>query len=291
MEDGAHRLCARRALKGAAAGQQLVQHRSEREDVGAMVGLLAAHLFGRHVGRRSHHDAGPGAPDRHRRFRRVGVGTQLGQTEVQNLDVAVAGDEDVLGFDVAMDDALVVRSGQTAGDLTRVRQGGAPGQRAALHRVAQRPAFEQFADEKRRPRTGQAVGDTTDVVNRDDVRVIQPADRPGFLFEAPDAIGIGRERREQDLDGDVAIESRVAGPVDLSHSASTDGREDLVGAEAGTGTQRHRSSRGWARSARFKNWRGAPPPRLGGSTRFARSPGPRRVSGERLMRGDHTWRR
>ena len=54
------------------------------------------------------------------------------------------------------------------------------------------------------------------------------ARRARFLLEALQALGIGRERRGQDLDGDVATEPRVAGAIDLAHPAGADLAEDLV---------------------------------------------------------------
>ena len=42
---------------------------------------------------------------------------QLGQAEVEDLDAPVPGDEQVLGLQVAVDDALVVGGGEPAGDL------------------------------------------------------------------------------------------------------------------------------------------------------------------------------
>ena len=53
MHDGVHRLERRLALKRALAGEHLVQHRAEREDVGAVIDRLAAHLLGRHVAGRA----------------------------------------------------------------------------------------------------------------------------------------------------------------------------------------------------------------------------------------------
>jgi hypothetical protein len=60
-----------------------------------------------------------------------------------------------------------------------------------------------------------------------------------FLLEALQPITVARERRRQNLDGDVAVEARIAGAIHLAHSAGADGVEDLIGSDARTGTQRH----------------------------------------------------
>ena len=49
-----------------------------------------------------------------------------------------------------------------------------------------------------------------------------------------------RELFGKDFDGDFAPEFGVLGLVDLSHSTRTDGGEDLVGTELGSGLQGHR---------------------------------------------------
>ena len=54
-----------------------------------------------------------------------------------------------------------------------------------------------------------------------------------FLLEALQALGVGRERRGQDLDGDVAPEPRIARAIDLAHPARADGGEDFIRAETG----------------------------------------------------------
>ena len=53
--------------------------------------------------------------------------------------------------------------------------------------------------------------------------------------------GSQREELGQDLQRDVAIELRVARAIDLAHAACAEGRDDLVGAEARAGGQRHQS--------------------------------------------------
>jgi hypothetical protein len=68
-----------------------------------------------------------------------------------------------------------------------------------------------------------------------DVRVIQRREGLGLTLETGHAIRVGRERFWQNLDGDDAIEARIAGSVHLAHPACADGRGDLVDAETGTG--------------------------------------------------------
>ena len=100
------------------SGQQLVEHHAEREDVAARVERLARGLLRRHVGDRADDHAGPRVRADHARVsrrRRAGF-EQLGQAEVGELGVAVLRDEDVVGLDVAVQDAGGVRGRQAVGD-------------------------------------------------------------------------------------------------------------------------------------------------------------------------------
>jgi hypothetical protein len=145
-----------RAAEGAAAAQHFVQHRTEREDVGAMIRRQPPDLLRRHVADRAEHDA------RLSRRRRCGelretverglALDQFREAEIENLDVAVARDEHVLRLRVAMDDAAIVRGRQAACDLPGVVDCLTRGQRApALQPRAQRRALEQFRDDVGRP--------------------------------------------------------------------------------------------------------------------------------------------
>ena len=151
---------------------------------------------------------------------------QLRQAEVQDLDPAVAGDEQIGRLDVAVHDAAFVRRGEPAGNLDRIVDHRARRQRPPVHPLAKRLADEQLGDDP-----GGAVVHA-DVVDRDDIRVIQAARRASFLFEPALAIGIARECRRQDLDRDLALQLRVARAIDLAHAADAEASEDLESADA-----------------------------------------------------------
>ena len=76
-----------------------------------------------------------------------------------------------------------------------------------------------------------------EAVDRGDVRMIQRGEDFRFALETREPIGIGRERRRQDLDRDLALELRVGRPIHLPHAAFADRRGDVVDAEARAGSQ------------------------------------------------------
>ena len=80
-----------------------------------------------------------------------------------------------------------------------------------------------------------------DLVNRDDVRMVQR--RGGFRFlDKPLAAGlVGHAVVREDLDGDFAVEPRIAGAIHLTHAACADEREHLIRAEARPGGQGHKN--------------------------------------------------
>ena len=69
-----------------------------------------------------------------------------------------------------------------------------------------------------------------------DVRVRQGRNRPGFALETrPRRLVVG-EPLAQHLDRDLAVEARVARAIHLTHPALAEGAQDVVVAEATTGT-------------------------------------------------------
>jgi len=61
----------------------------------------------------------------------------------------------------------------------------------------------------------------------------------GLTLESGLALGALGEMLGEDFDGDDAIQAGVVGFVDLAHAAGSNGSEDLVGAEAGSGSEGH----------------------------------------------------
>ena len=118
--DCRHRLGVRVSLERLLAREQLVEDRPEREDVRAVIDRESLHLFGRHVARGPHDRAGLRVA-RARWRARLLAGSDgldsLRQAEVEDLQVAVPGDEEVLGLQVPMDDALLVGSREALGNL------------------------------------------------------------------------------------------------------------------------------------------------------------------------------
>ena len=71
----------------------------------------------------------------------------LRQSEVEDLQASIVGEEQILGLEIAMDDAALVSGGQAFENLARVVDG--PERREmprVFQTVAQRLTLEQFRD-------------------------------------------------------------------------------------------------------------------------------------------------
>ncbi len=136
-----------------------------------------------------------------------------------------------------MDDPLLVRGGQALGDLLRVFDRFSGGEPPGGELRSQGFPFEKLLDDVGSPLV------RPDVVDGGDVGVIEKSRGFRLLLEPAQAIGVLRERRGQDLDRDLSAEARVLRTVHLAHSAGADRTEDLVGAQARAGRERHAAAR------------------------------------------------
>ena len=156
------------------------------------------------------------------------IGDRLREAEVEHFHRAVGTQLDVRRFQVAMNDALLVRRIECLGDLTRNRQGLGNRQGAAC---AMRSASVGPFDKLQHQRTQQAVRLRTRRSGAD-VWVIETspaccASRSKRALRSGSAVNGCR----QDLDRDIAIEPRVAGAVHLAHAAGAEQRHNLVYAD------------------------------------------------------------
>ncbi len=69
--------------------------------------------------------------------------------------------------------------------------------------------------------------------------MIQRRGGPGFLLEPLQAIAVSRRGRRENLDRDIAPETRVAGAIDLAHAAGPERAGDGVRTELSTRRKRH----------------------------------------------------
>ena len=111
------------------------------------------------------------------------------EPEVQHLHPAVVSDLDVRGFQIAMDDVLLMRGFERLRDLLRDRQRLVEWNRATRDALRQILAFDEFHHQR-------AIFEAMDLR---DVRVIERCEGLRFALEAHQPIGIAGEQLWQDL--------------------------------------------------------------------------------------------
>ena len=202
-----------------------------------MIGGETPYLLGRHVADRAQDRAGVRVGSVLRQGLDVGPGPflarspELRDSEVENLDQAILGEEQVLGLQVAVHDALLVGGGEAPCDLDGELHRLARAQRAAGHAVAEGLALQQLRDD-----IGRAVV-LPEIVDGDDVGVVEDAYGFGLVLEAADPVFVDRDLGVEDLEGHVAGEPLVFGAVDLAHASPAEDGHHFVGAHARAGPQ------------------------------------------------------
>src|SRR4029077_14202079 len=125
-----------------------------------------------------------------------------------------------------MDDPGAVRLAESAGDFNGEPQGVVDLQRPGEQAECERLAFDVFENQVVRAIL------LTDVVERADVRMRERRDGLRFTRESGPEVRIGARK---DLDRNGAFQPRVARLVDLTETAVSERRENLVRADATAG--------------------------------------------------------
>jgi hypothetical protein len=186
---------------------------------------------------------------------------RAGQAEVGDLDPAVVGEQDVLGLDVAVDDACLVRGAERREDRLEHVEGLPRREPTVLaHQVAQRAAGDVLHREEHRAPVAALVED------RDHVGVREPGRRLGLADEPGDELLVLGEPGMHHLERDRTVQPGVQAVVDGGHPAPRDALSDPVAPVERAPDERilqgrvHPKSLRWARAwSRQPAWREAVP--------------------------------
>ena len=228
---------------------RFVENAAEREDVGAAIEILAARLFGRHVGNGPYNDASicdlrlagvaqvcclaacasrcvrvvvRGSVEGSDACNRRLIVVKLGEAEVEDFCVAAFGDEDVRGFYVAMNDVLLVCRVERVGNFDPERDEHFKCDRAMRNELFECGALQEFH------RNESLAILLADVVNRTDVRMIERGGGLRFALEAGERARIVADIFGEEFQSDVAVEAIVFGFVHNAHAAGAQAFENAV---------------------------------------------------------------
>jgi hypothetical protein len=148
---------------------------------------------------------------------------QLGEAEVEELDLAVVGEHRVGELDVAVQHAHAVRGRQAARQADAQLQHLAPRKR---HReLAEALAADVLGDQEGMPL------ELADAVDHHHVRVLDASHRPRLDEEAVAVLGVRRHVADE-LHRDRTVEHVVVREIDAAHAAATEQTDQPVLVEA-----------------------------------------------------------
>ena len=134
------------------------------------------------------------------------AGVDLGESKVSTC-ATVARNLDVGRLEVAMHDAALVRRFERGGNLRAEPQRVGDRKRPVADQIGKRLAAHQLHDQ------AAPVAELGELVKRGDIRVVERREDPGFAAKPGQAVRVVTKAGVDELDGDVAIERGVAGPV------------------------------------------------------------------------------
>ena len=146
------------------------------------------------------------------------------QSKVGQLRVAAFGNQNVLGLDVAVENAGLMGGREPIGDAGQQLDRLAPVALRFSCPVSERAAIDELGDEI------LPALELARVVDREDVRMIERRDRLRFALEAAARGRIGEIVGEK-LDGNGPVEFGIERAVDHAHAAGAEWRLHDVHAE------------------------------------------------------------
>ena len=205
------------------ARQEFIQQHPEAVDIrgrrdGLTAYLLGAGVFGRH------HQV---ARLRQRRFLVRLFAQQLGDAEIEQFDLAAVGHEDVVGFEIAVDDEVGVGVLHRLAHVLKQPQAVLNAEASFVAVVGDDLAVDILHDEVGLSGVGHAA-----VEQVGDVLVAQAGEDASFGQKTTMDLARG-EAAANDFEGDLCVEGSVGalGQKDLSHAALCQFFDDLVGAD------------------------------------------------------------
>ena len=125
------------ALERPRTGDQFVKRHPHRVQVRTAIQFVALHLLSRHVEERTHGGA---------RLGQLLVGLGFGDAKVHELDDVVRGQHHVGGFDIAVNDAVLMSVTERRKDLRDIAEGIPEGDRPRFRPFLQGGAFDVLHD-------------------------------------------------------------------------------------------------------------------------------------------------
>ena len=200
------------AIKRHPPRQQLEEDNAQGKQINAMIDGSAERLLRCHVRHRPDHDPG----HRHLRLGDVAAGAaadEFRETEIENLDQSPLGAHQVCALDVAMNNAARVRLVEGIGDLDANLDDFTQRDGTTRDPCRQQLTVDVLHDDE------VGAGFFSDVVGDGNVRRTQHRRRTRFVEEARPALGIGLQRRRQELERDRPAKSCIFTTIHLSHAA------------------------------------------------------------------------
>ena len=221
------------ADEGAQAVERLVEGDAEAELIAVRADALVVVLLGGHVDGGA--DEGAAAGDGGERAHAAGLagdrglvgGVEAGDAEVGDADAVVVADQQVVGLDVAVDEAGGVGRHEAAAGLHEHAQDLLPAARGLVEPAPHGAAGDEFHGDE------DLTGVHADVVDGDDVGVGEAGEGLGLAQEEGLAVAgaVAVDLAVHELDGDLAIELGVVGGVDDAHAAGAELVDDEVAAD------------------------------------------------------------